>query len=57
MNHYQEGAKHARDSILATIIGLQNENGKPESETYQAYQKLYELIAANYGDIYEPFKG
>lgn len=54
---YQEGAKYARDSIIATIIGLQNGNGRPESEAYQAYQKLYEVIVAKHGDMFESFKG
>lgn len=55
---YQEGARYARNVIIATIIGLQNrELGNPDSCVYQAYQELYELIIARHGDLFERFKG
>lgn len=55
---YQDGAKYARNTVLATIIGLQNrEFGNPDSGAYRAYQELYELIIARHGDMFEQFKG
>lgn len=56
-SRFNEGAKYARDNILANIIGLQNDNGNPESEEYKALQKLFILIETNYGEMLKPYKG
>lgn len=58
MSEFSNGAKYARDSILSIIIGLQSDIGCDiESEQYQAYQKIYDTIAKNYGDFMKEFKG
>lgn len=56
-SRFNEGAKYARDNILANIIGLQNENGNPDSEEYKAFQKIFVLIETNYGEMLKPYKG
>lgn len=58
MTEFGNGAKYARDAILCTIIGLQNDIGNNvQSERYQAYQKVYDTIVKNYGDMMKDFKG
>lgn len=59
MSEFKNGAKHARDCILSSIIGLQNEIGHHNlnDPTYKAYQKVYNLIVKNYGDMFKEFKG
>ena len=58
MSEFNNGAKHARDDILATIIGLQNEIGGDENyPVYAAYQKLYNLIVEKQGDMFTEFQG
>ncbi len=43
-------AKRMRDTLIATMIGYQNELGNDtQSEAYQAYQRVMELIEKNYG--------
>lgn len=51
-----QGAASARNNIIAMIIGLQNDNGDPNSETYRAYQKVLETIIARHGDMFKPYK-
>lgn len=53
-NRYAAGATHVRDLIIANIIGMQN-NMKPESEGYEALQRLLRHIAEHYGDFMRPF--
>lgn len=43
-------AKRMRDTLIATMIGYQNELGNDtESEAYKAYQRVLELIEKDYG--------
>lgn len=50
-------AKHARDLILATIIGMQNEIGYYANlKKYQAFQEVYDAIVERHGDIFEDWK-
>ena len=50
-------AKHARDLILATIIGMQNNIGYYANlKKYQAYQEVYDKIVEWYGDMFEDWK-
>lgn len=59
MSEFKNGARYARDCILSSIIGLQNNiihDGIDNTE-YRAYQKVYNLIVKNYGDMFKEFKG
>lgn len=56
-SEFNQGAAHARDNIIATIIGLQNSETNMESERYKAWQELEELIIERYGDMMSPYKG
>ena len=50
-------AKHARDLILATIIGMQNEIGYYANfKKYQTYQEVYDRIVERFGDMFEDWK-
>lgn len=50
-------AKHARDLILATIIGMQNEIGYYANlKKYQAFQEVYDRIVEKHGDMFEDWK-
>ena len=45
-------AKRMRDTLIATMIGYQNEIGNDtESEEYKAYQRVMELIEKDYGQF------
>ena len=45
-------AKRMRDTLIATMIGYQNEIGNDtESEAYKAYQRVMELIEKDYGQF------
>lgn len=56
-SEFNTGSKYARNSILARIIGLQNGTGNDiNSERYQAYQTVYDIIVAIHGDMFEDFK-
>lgn len=59
MSEFNNGAVHARDCILCSIVGLQNEMGhhNPDDPEYKAYQKVYDLIVDKYGDMFKKFKG
>lgn len=50
-------AKHARDLILATIIGMQNNIGYYANlKKYQAFQEVYDTIVERHGDMFEDWK-
>ena len=50
-------AKHARDLILATIIGMQNNIGYYANlKKYQALQEVYDRIVEKHGDMFEDWK-
>ena len=50
-------AKYARDLILATIIGMQNELGYYANlKKYQAFQEVYDRIVEKHGDMFEDWK-
>ena len=50
-------AKYARDLILATIIGMQNEIGYYSNlKKHQAFQEVYDTIVERYGDMFEDWK-
>lgn len=53
------GGVYVRDYILSAMVGLQNEIGRQNTDDpeYQAYQKVYDLIADKFGDIFTEFKG
>lgn len=53
---YQLGCMHMRDLIIANIIGIQN-NMQPQSEAYQALQKLLLHIEDAYGGYAQKYKG
>lgn len=53
---HDKGAKYARDSILASIIGMQNEIGNPEDQEYKTIQKVFEHIEQHFGEMFKPFK-
>lgn len=59
MSEFNNGAVYARDVILSSVIGLQNEMGhhNPDNPEYKAYQKVYDLIVDKYGDMLQKFKG
>ena len=59
MSDFNNGAMYARDIILSLLIGLQNDIGhhNPDDPEYKAYQKAYDLIVKNYGDMLQKFKG
>lgn len=45
-------AKRMRDTLIATMIGYQNEIGNDtNSEAYKAYQKVLEMIERDYGEF------
>jgi len=45
-------AKRMRDTLIATMIGYQNEIGNDtESEAYKSYQRVMELIEKDYGQF------
>lgn len=49
--------KHARDLILALIIGMQNEIGYYANlKKYQALQEVYDKIIEKHGDMFEDWK-
>lgn len=57
MSDRTEGCKYARDLILATIIGMQNEIGYYANfKKYQMYQEIYDKIVENYGDMFDEWK-
>lgn len=50
-------AKHARDLILAMIIGMQNNIGYYTNlKKYQAFQEVYDRIVEKHGDVNEDWK-
>ena len=57
---FYNGIEYARDYILSSITGLQNEtracNWREDPE-YQAYQKVYDLIVDKFGRMFDDFKG
>lgn len=55
-SEFNQGAAHARDLIIANIIGMQNEEVNTASERYTTLQELLEHITSTYGDIMTPFK-
>lgn len=55
-SEFNRGAAHARDLILANIIGMQNEEIDRESARYQALQEVLVHIESTYGDFSKPFK-
>lgn len=55
-SEFNKGAAHARDLIIANIIGMQNES-KSDSPRYMALQELLEHVTETYGDMCQPFKG
>ena len=45
-------AKRMRDTLIATMIGYQNEIGNDvNSEAYKAYQRVLELLEKDYGEF------
>ena len=45
-------AKRMRDTLIATMIGYQNEIGNDvNSEAYKAYQRVLELLENDYGEF------
>lgn len=51
-NTLSPDAKRMRDTLIATMIGFQNELGNDtESEAYKAYQRVMELIEKDYGQF------
>lgn len=55
-SEFNKGAAHARDLIIANIIGMQNEESDKDSARYAALQELLEHITDTYGDMMTPFK-
>lgn len=55
---FRNGGTYVRDNILAMLIGLQNNVGYSEQEDseYFAYQKVYNLIADIFGDMFTDLK-
>lgn len=57
MDTYKENCKHARDLILAEIIGLQNKIGYfANFKEYQMLQDVYNTIIEQHGDMFEDWK-
>lgn len=54
-SEYQNGARNARDNILAMLIGLQN-GLDTDSEKYQVLQEVYEEIVKTHGDMMKEYK-
>ena len=52
---YMKGETDMRDTILCTILGMQN-GYFPESREYAALQKLFKWIKENHGGLYEERK-
>ena len=53
---YVKGETDMRDTVIATIIGMQN-GYFPESREYAALQKLYSWIKEKYGGLYSLLPG
>lgn len=57
MDTYNNNCKHARDLILAEIIGMQNEIGYYANlKKYQTLQEVYDTIVERHGDMFEDWK-
>lgn len=54
---YLDGAKFTRDSIIAMLIGMQNDWGFFDSVECQAYQKVINLVEQTHGEYSTPIKG
>jgi hypothetical protein len=57
MDTYENNCKHARDLILAEIIGMQNETGYYANfKKYQTFQEVYDKIVEKHGDMFEDWQ-
>lgn len=55
-SEFNQGAAHARDLIIANIVGMQNEEMNTQTERYKVLQETLELVIDRYGDMMSPFK-
>lgn len=55
---FEHGAVYVRDYILASLLGLQNGlfHSDPDNPEYSAYQKVYNLVADRFGDMFTNLK-
>lgn len=57
-SEFNQGAAHARDLIIANIIGMQSEIGhEAGNPKYDVLQELLVHIEETYGEMMAPFKG
>lgn len=57
-SEFNKGASYMRDTVIASIIGIQNAQGnREESEEYKVLQSLLVTIENHYGGYGKEFKG
>ena len=54
MTDFNKGAITMRDQLICRIIGMQNDIGDINSETYKILQELLILIENDYGTLFKP---
>ena len=54
MTDFNKGAMTMRDQLICRIIGMQNDIGDINSETYKILQELLILIENDYGTLFKP---
>lgn len=52
---FERGAIYARDYIISTILGMQ-ENVRGTAK-YSAYQEVMDMIEERFGNMFQDFKG
>ena len=57
MDRFKQGKESFRDTVIAYIIGFQNDRYWREGEGRNALQELLEAIIERHGSIGQEFKG